>query len=240
MSKPSTITDADLENLDDFLCSDEGVPDSSMDVSALEGFLTALVIGPRVVLPSAWLPWVWDFENGEAEVEFHDSEQANGVMGVIMGLWNHIAEVFQRDPASFEPVFYRQAVWGASEWCEGFLRATQLFDAEAWAALWAQDAFKGLNDTERVGLVTPFMRLGDETGREITGKAGDWQRWVDAIVPSLVGIHAHWASHRGQAPSATLRAPLRRDAPRVGRNDPCPCGSGKKFKKCCGQGETLH
>lgn len=26
-----------------------------------------------------------------------------------------------------------------------------------------------------------------------------------------------------------------RSAPKVGRNDPCPCGSGKKFKKCCGQ-----
>jgi len=27
--------------------------------------------------------------------------------------------------------------------------------------------------------------------------------------------------------------PIRREAPKVGRNDPCPCGSGKKFKKCC-------
>ena len=27
---------------------------------------------------------------------------------------------------------------------------------------------------------------------------------------------------------------IRRDTPKVGRNDPCPCGSGKKFKKCCG------
>jgi uncharacterized protein DUF1186/SEC-C motif-containing protein len=29
--------------------------------------------------------------------------------------------------------------------------------------------------------------------------------------------------------------PLRRPSPKVGRNDPCPCGSGKKFKKCCGK-----
>ena len=27
---------------------------------------------------------------------------------------------------------------------------------------------------------------------------------------------------------------VRRDAPKVGRNEPCPCGSGKKYKKCCG------
>lgn len=29
-------------------------------------------------------------------------------------------------------------------------------------------------------------------------------------------------------------APYVREAPKTGRNDPCPCGSGKKFKKCCG------
>ncbi|HSG70715.1 MAG TPA: DUF1186 domain-containing protein, partial [Planctomycetaceae bacterium] len=28
---------------------------------------------------------------------------------------------------------------------------------------------------------------------------------------------------------------IRNTSPKVGRNDPCPCGSGKKFKKCCGQ-----
>ena len=27
----------------------------------------------------------------------------------------------------------------------------------------------------------------------------------------------------------------RREGPKVGRNDPCPCGSGKKYKKCCGR-----
>ena len=29
--------------------------------------------------------------------------------------------------------------------------------------------------------------------------------------------------------------PVKRDMPKVGRNDPCPCGNGKKFKKCCGR-----
>ena len=29
---------------------------------------------------------------------------------------------------------------------------------------------------------------------------------------------------------------VRREEPKVGRNDPCTCGSGKKYKKCCGQG----
>lgn len=29
--------------------------------------------------------------------------------------------------------------------------------------------------------------------------------------------------------------PIKREEPKVGRNDPCPCGSGKKYKKCCGK-----
>jgi len=40
------------------------------------------------------------------------------------------------------------------------------------------------------------------------------------------------AGPRPDTPGA--RRPMRRDAPKVGRNDPCPCGSGKKYKKCCG------
>ena len=32
-----------------------------------------------------------------------------------------------------------------------------------------------------------------------------------------------------------VHKPFRHDQPKIGRNDPCPCGSGKKYKKCCGQ-----
>lgn len=239
MSTPSAVTDADLERLDAFLCS-EAVPESAMDVATLEGFLAALVIGPNVAMPSAWLPWVWDFEAGEAEVVYQSMEQAQEVMGLIMGLMNRIAHAFQHDPESFEPVFYRQAVWGAAEWCEGFLKATQLFDAESWTKLWAADALKDIGDTGRVRLVTPFLRLGDADGLAFTKKEGNAQRWVDAVVPSLVAIHTHWLARRSPAPAVASRGPARREAPKVGRNDPCPCGSGRKFKKCCGQEPTLH
>jgi preprotein translocase subunit SecA len=35
-------------------------------------------------------------------------------------------------------------------------------------------------------------------------------------------------------PRVVSAPPARRDAPKIGRNDPCPCGSGQKFKKCHG------
>ncbi len=34
---------------------------------------------------------------------------------------------------------------------------------------------------------------------------------------------------------APIEMPLKTTTPKVGRNDPCPCGSGKKYKKCCGK-----
>jgi uncharacterized protein YecA (UPF0149 family) len=37
----------------------------------------------------------------------------------------------------------------------------------------------------------------------------------------------------GDYPDLSDAEPHVRDAPKVGRNDPCPCGSGKKYKKCC-------
>jgi preprotein translocase subunit SecA len=39
----------------------------------------------------------------------------------------------------------------------------------------------------------------------------------------------------GEEPGQEKKEPVRRSAPKVGRNDPCPCGSGKKYKQCCGR-----
>jgi len=42
-------------------------------------------------------------------------------------------------------------------------------------------------------------------------------------------------SHGNGGTEPTRAAPVRKQAPKVGRNDPCPCGSGKKYKRCCGK-----
>ncbi len=44
-------------------------------------------------------------------------------------------------------------------------------------------------------------------------------------------------SYSGAAAEAARKAPVKRESPKVGRNDDCPCGSGKKYKKCCGAGQ---
>ncbi len=62
---------------------------------------------------------------------------------------------------------------------------------------------------------------------------------VTAACPGAPGRHgAAPADGEGPPPGYTGPvAPIRRKAPKVGRNDPCPCGSGKKYKKCHGREE---
>jgi hypothetical protein len=52
--------------------------------------------------------------------------------------------------------------------------------------------------------------------------------------PTQVIVEAFDAAIEGRRPGERL-GPIVRDQPKVGRNEPCPCGSGKKFKKCCGR-----
>ncbi|MDE0519675.1 MAG: SEC-C metal-binding domain-containing protein, partial [Candidatus Dadabacteria bacterium] len=40
---------------------------------------------------------------------------------------------------------------------------------------------------------------------------------------------------RGEGAEEKAKTPVRRTQKKVGRNDPCPCGSGKKYKRCCGR-----
>ena len=57
-----------------------------MQLSDLDGFLTAIVIGPEPILPSEWLPVVW----GSDEPDFENAEQAERVLGLILGRDNEI------------------------------------------------------------------------------------------------------------------------------------------------------
>lgn len=58
----------------------------------------------------------------------------------------------------------------------------------------------------------------------------DGEEHDHAEVSTFVQRQGQWYFSRAATPSSTVV----RDSPKVGRNDPCPCGSGKKYKKCCG------
>ena len=57
-------------------------------------------------------------------------------------------------------------------------------------------------------------------------KNGDW-----VFVDGHSHTHKEGEGHQHHHPKVET---LVREEPKIGRNDPCPCGSGKKYKKCCG------
>jgi uncharacterized protein len=237
-----TLSNEEFDELDDFL-ADDAIAGTSMDVSTLDGFLTAIAIGPQMVLPSEWLPWVWDMEEGEAEPAFEDNEQVNRIMSLMMRHHNAVMQTFNTHPASFEPLFWRSAHWGAAEWCEGFILGS-LFNENSWSSL----------TISQPAWFAPFLRLGSDEGIALTDRTHDAEKWINEIVPSLVKIHAFWKENPGSPASGQFKSGLYRgepkelvtlvrNGPKIGRNDPCPCGSGKKFKKCCemhGTTPSLH
>ena len=81
-------------------------------------------------------------------------------------------------------------------------------------------------------LLTPILAFTSATqwrGHKFSD--GEVRNLQKAIAPNVREIHAYWLARReDHVPAAK---PVRRSGPRVGRNDPCPCGSGKKYKKCC-------
>jgi uncharacterized protein len=231
LAREITIDGLDLEALDKFLLSDRSPPDSMM-LSELDGFLTGIAIGPELVRPSEWLPLIW----GGGAPEFAGLDEANDILGSLMGRYNEILREISDD--ALAPIFWadRNGTFIAMDWAEGFLQAIML----------RADAWKPLFTSERDGkLLFPILALCcDKNGDSLLGLTPEAEDRIVEQAPELIPgcvieIAAYWRRKGAKQISIPLNAGPRpepnRAAIKVGRNDPCPCGSGRKFKKCCGQ-----
>jgi uncharacterized protein len=232
MSLQAPLTDAEYDEIDQFLMSDV-TPEACMDISMLDGFFTALLIGPNTILPSLWLPTVWG-ETAEDPMEFESTEQMQHVLGLLMRMYNERALDLREGEDVFDPLIFEREHEGKTvsvidEWCTGFMRGVQM-DAQGWDPLFQSE--------EDAALLTPMILYGTQTGLEQLESNADLrarhQQLADAIGICVVGIRDYWLPQRKST------ATFKRESAKVGRNDLCPCGSGKKYKKCCGSPERLH
>ncbi|ACL03382.1 YchJ family protein [Desulfatibacillum aliphaticivorans] len=88
-----------------------------------------------------------------------------------------------------------------------------------WHSLEIVSTFKGGEDDE-AGQVEFIADYSQKNARTKHHELADFRK-----------IDGKWYFVDGEA---VAPKPVKRDKPKVGRNDPCPCGSGKKYKKCCG------
>jgi uncharacterized protein len=187
----STFSEDDFEQLDAWLLKRAKGID---DIVTLEGFLTAIVIGPNTISPMLWLPKVW----GKGKPQFKDLQDLNRFVGLVMGLHNELAGCFAQDPESFEPSFYESAlndktVIIVDEWCDGFVKGMRI-DAEGWKPL----------KRERPELLKPIELFGTRAGwrkLEAGGEAAMHATWSVRIAPAVRAIHAYWVPYRHAAPA---------------------------------------
>lgn len=233
------LDEDELAQLDQFLLDLEA-EDSMLSISELDGFLAAIVAGPDTLPPSKWLKAVWggDGEGPEWESEAEFTE----VFQAMIRHMNSIAALLNDAPEHFDAFFMYREMEGKTyrivdEWCVGFVKAMQL-NPKRWDDM--PDAMTTLApiflfaDVESKLASNTLDNMSDE----------EIEACQDLIVPAVREVHSYWRQRRSAAMAnppvvdeffpSMANEPFRRQGEKIGRNDPCSCGSGKKYKRCCG------
>ncbi len=251
MQPDQPLSESEQDELDDFLKARAPDPDTLdpeteassqpiVSLTELDGFLTAVVCGPETLMPSTWLPVIF---GGEMPA-FEDRDQADHLMQLIMRHMNEISGLLMERPEKYAPLIITvddeqgDPHFEARPWCAGFLRGVSL-NPEAWEEVLGEpeDIDHPLGVIWFLGTNGVAEMPEDEEG----GPLEVQDKLAEGLAEPVLEMHRIFLEQRQQAPMGPAaegnpgRAgdALRREGPRVGRNDPCPCGSGRKYKKCC-------
>jgi uncharacterized protein len=218
------------------------------NVEALDGFLTALVISPDLVRPSEFTPVIIRGAKEDNDLVFQNADEAETFFGIIMNHWNRINRAYRSGDIYMPLIFEDESgELRGNDWARGFLKGTH-FRRQDWMEvsrseehggpfvyIWSL-VYEDHPDPEVRSNTTPFTK--EQRDKLIAGVTAGAKQLYDyfqkrrSAPRKAPGRGAPWADPDMPGDLATSEV-------RVGRNDPCPCGSGKKFKKCCGA-STLH
>tara|TARA_R110002096_G_scaffold435770_1_gene662651 strand:- start:120002 stop:120667 length:666 start_codon:yes stop_codon:yes gene_type:complete len=203
--------------------SGHNVGEDTMMFAELEGFLAGIIVCPEMIPPSEWVSEIF----GGLEPLFENDTQANKTMDAIMEHYNSIITALDR--GKYHPHYYVDEIDGViwEIWIEGFWRAIEL-RKECW------EVYKDDKDEVTQNAFFALLHLYNIVKDEPTFQTveDDQEREAEAseFIP-LMTATLHQA--RLNMTSSPFDVAANENTPSVGRNDPCPCGSGKKYKKCC-------
>ena len=142
-SANTPLTEEELASLDDLLTN---LPaDGSMTLDGMDGYLTALLVGPAAIGASSdWLPVIWGGDQEPAPAPFASNQKRKRTTVLVLRHLRSIEAALSGPPDAWEPVFSVAEVPGtqgeeladATDWCLGFLAATDLAP-DAWTPLQA-------------------------------------------------------------------------------------------------------
>jgi uncharacterized protein len=212
---PEPFREEELEDLDKMLAKR-----SPLGVDAVLGLLHAVAVSPATIAPTTWLPIILPGGPGA------DRAEAERALGMVFRLYNEIIRNVGSRDLSWLPD--EEDVDGCKEFAAGYVEGATLDaewvgDEERWSyATWA--AYLG----DRQDLVpAPLLDKLDKNEKKASAMLRE--DMADAILEA----YNAFLPLRGAPPGTKLprNEPVR--STRIGRNDPCPCGSGKKYKRCC-------
>ena len=243
------LSDAETEELFE-LMADPSLDDDAMTIDMADGYMTACAIGPSAVPVHLWLEAIF----AQATLPLpHDPARQQRLLQLLMRRYGDIQTALSVPPADttvdtlYTPLSSeleegdcitphqlnaqgdRIGDWELKYWAEGFRLAVAADDE--WAPL--------LIDPEAAPLLMPVVLYStgynpDNPDFQLDAES---RTLLPALIGSLYALRDWWRQYRqthGAHQAHTITPTLVRETPKVGRNDPCPCGSGKKFKKCCG------
>ena len=238
-SLQAQLADDQLDRLEELL-SDPALPEA-MRLDEIQGYLCAALSGPQPIAEEEWL----------ADVLGDETLLETGIGREAAELLRRFATALEEELAAGEPPVL--LLYGKEDdengpsdyvpWCQAYLAGVDAAE---------EDWFEFLGETEDGEVdedsgdeisylderLFPMMVLTGEAEAAATEHGEDWPGGEERdqiindceedLAQAVTDIYRFWQAKRG---SGTIR----REEPKVGRNDPCPCGSGKKFKQCCGK-----
>lgn len=217
-----------LKQLDEELLA---LGEETMLLEELDGFIAGLLVCPELIKPGDWLPIVWNRDRADQQPVFEDLGHVNRVLGLVMEHYNDVARTLMENPDRYSPLFAidkrnDDVLWEL--WIEGFEKAVALRPA-AWKAF--LDA-----DGDTVAAMSGMLMLAAIARRDEEVKDHDTASATapDRIADWVVNLNEWRLANYQPMQSIDPRGGSASRKKKVGRNDLCPCGSGKKYKKCCG------
>ncbi len=239
-SLQAQLSDQQLERLETLL-ADPALP-AAMRLDEIQGYLCAALSGPQPLPAERWL--IDALGNEEAQ----DSAVGREAAELLRRFANALEAELARGEA---PVLLLYAKEGDSEgegpsdyspWCQAYLHGVDAAQEDWFESLGYDENSAADEETdEEMSFLDerlfPLMLLTGEAEAAAREHGEAWPQDEELMqmendceedLPQAVAdIYRFWLAKRGVKT-------IRRETAKIGRNDPCPCASGKKFKLCCG------
>lgn len=194
---------------------------NTMRCDEVQGFMMALLSGPDALNTAEWLPEILADTALFSEAEKQEVETLVLSWAVDMReklAAGEVPELWVYEDEGGDSDFYT--------WCNAYLYALEVVPT---------DWFEKADDENFEDLFYPVMALGgiydeEDEGKTLITFTDKELTQLEADLPLvLLDIYRYWQSVINKPQT------VRREGDKIGRNDPCPCGSGKKYKACCGK-----